>query len=272
MMTILFKKRKNISKNESDHKNLLYRDILNELETKFQNYDFGELAFDECFGFICKNCSNMQEAIIISSMLRQIEPTVSDIKLVYNLDDHYIDNLIQNKLSELRVLAYNKLEIQPNNEVIFFPGFHNDFTSSYSDLITRIEYLFEVKRNTKALLKDKIINTCFPHIINNNSLLYLLNYLSIKDSLIVCSSLDIADIDEEVLSSVYSYEDSYLVDIFDRYVYMIMNDLSQRIKKLEATEIETSYFDYNSLCNEYKDLYERINDTLDYLNIKNKTR
>lgn len=272
MMTILFKKRKNITNTESNNKNFNHRDILNELEIKFPNYDFGELAFDECFGFICKNSNSKEEAIIISSILRQIEPTINEIKTVYNLDDQHIDNLTQNKLSELRVLAYNKLEILPNNEVFFFPGFHNDFTSSYSDLITRIEYLFEVKRNTKTLLKDKIINIYFSHLVDNNSLLFLLNYLSIKDALIVCSSLDIADIDDEILSSIYSYEDSYLMDIFDRHIYLIMEDLSQRIQKLKSTQIETSYFDYNGLCCEYKDLYERINDTLDYLNNKRKKR
>ena len=104
-------KRKNITNTESNNKNFNHRDILNELEIKFPNYDFGELAFDECFGFICKNSNSKEEAIIISSILRQIEPTINEIKIVYNLDDQHIDNLTQNKLSELRVLAYNKLKM-----------------------------------------------------------------------------------------------------------------------------------------------------------------
>lgn len=272
-MTNLFK-RKNDIPNEKVQNNskFVYKELRDELESKFPNYDFGELAFDECFHFICRNSNNVKEAIIISSILRQIEPTVEDVKLAYSLDDEYINNISNKLLPELRVLANNYLDVPVNNDVTFFPGFKNDFNFIYIELINRIEYLFELKRNINLLLSDKTINNYVSQFINNKSLLFLLNYLSVKDSLIIASSLDIIDIDDDFIDSVYSFSDSDLEDIFDRYIYSIKDELYLRIKRLESIDIETSYFDYNSLCNEYKDLLERISDTLDYLNNKNKKR
>lgn len=271
----IFKKDTNTSNNQTQQNNQnisLYIKLKNELEKKFPNYDFSELAFDECFSFICKNTDGLKDAIIVSAILRQIEPTIKDVELVYSVDDQYINNIISNKIPELRVLAYKRLEEIPNEQVVFFPGFHNDFEPLYIELISRIEYLFEIKRNTKKLLSDKKIGNYVHQIVNDSSLLFLLNYLSIRDSLIVASSLDIIDIDDNTIASIYPFEDEDLKEIFDKNISMIINELSLRIQKLENVEIETSYFDYKGLCNQYKDLYERINDTLNYLKKQSKKR
>jgi hypothetical protein len=41
--------------------------------------------------------------------------------------------------------------------------------------------------------------------------------------------------------------------------------LNKRIEKLRSIEMETSFFDYYGLANQYEDLLERINDTKQYL-------
>ena len=262
----------NKEQQQNNKKRLSYTELKNELNQNFPDFDFSELAFNECFHFICKNTDNLKDAIIVSVILRQIEPTIKDIKLAYSVDNQYINNLINNKLPELKVLAYKRLKEIPNEQVAFFPGFYNNFEPLYIELISRIEYIFEVKRNVQKLLSEKKINNYAPQLINNSSLLYLLNYLSVKDSLIVASLLDIIDLDEDTITNIYPFEDYYLEEIFDKNISMIKSELYQRIQKLKNIEIETSYFDYNNLYNQYKDLYERINDTLDYIKNKHKKR
>lgn len=269
----IFKKKANVSVNEkqdNNNINLTYKELRKELEEKFPSYNCSELFLDECFGFICRNTDNIKEALIVSAILRQIEPTINDIKLAYSLDEEYINNIINNKLPELKVLAYKRLEELPNEQVAFFPGFHNNFEPLYNELIYRIEYLFEVKRNTKKLLSEEKITNYVPEIINNSALLYLLNYLSIKDSLILASSLNIISIDEDIISNIYPFDEYYLREILEKNISLIKSDLSEKIQKLETIELEVSHLDYESLCYEYKDLYERIDDTLDYLKNKNK--
>ena len=264
--------KKNVLNNEmkQNKKNIpSYIELNNELEKNFPDYDF---SFDECFSFIIKNTDSLKDAIIVSAILRQIEPTIKDVKLAYSIDDQYINNIINNELPQLRVLAYKRLEEIPNESVAFFPGFHNNFEPLYIELVSRIEYLFEVRRNTKKLLSEDKISNYAQQIINNRALLFLLNYLSVKDSLIVASSLDIIEIDDNTIASIYPFEENYLKEIFDKNISWIINELSVRIQKIENIEIETSYFDYTDLYNQYKDLYERINDTLHYLRNKNKRR
>lgn len=257
----------NLNKNK-----ISYKDLKDELDNKFPDYDFGELAFDECFHLIYNNIDNVKDIIIISSFLRQIEPSIEVIKSIYSVDEEYINRLLWNKLPLLRILAYDKCDNQQNNEVVFFPGFHNDFKASYGELANRIEYFFEIKRNTKKLLLDTNIKSFIDSIKNNSSFLFLLNYLSVKDSLLLASSLNIIDIDEDKLYDTYSFNENFLENIFDRYIFEIKDELNKRIQYYESIEIETSYFDYRTLCNDYKDLMNRIDDTLDYLKSTNRKR
>ena len=270
-----FKKNTNISNNkvqQSSNKILSYREIVQELEEKFPDYNWIHLAFDECFVFIYRNIGNLKDTLIISSILRQIEPTIKDVQLAYLIDNQYVNNLITNKLPELRVLAYRKIDECPNEQVLFFPDFHNDFGPLYSEFVGRIEYIFEVRRNTIKILSEEKIDKYVQKLTNNGALLFLLNYLSIKDSLIMASLLNIIDVDEDIIFEIYPFEDYYLEEIFDKNISIIKGELFERIKKLEVIEPETSYFDYDDLCNQYKDLYERINDTLSYLDNKYKKR
>ncbi len=71
---------------------------------------------------------------------------------------------------------------------------------------------------------------------------------------------------------MYPHETEYFENIFNKNITLIKICLSERITKIENTELETSRFDYIDLCNQYKGLEQRINDTIDYLIDKPKRR
>ncbi len=191
---------------------------------------------------------------------------------VYSVDEKYVNRIVSEKVPQLKVLAYKRLEELPNEEVLFFPGFHNDFEPLYKDLIDRIEYLFEVKRNTQKLFSELSVRAYYSRLTDNSSFLFLLNYLSVKDALIIAISLDVVDIDVEEMQNIYPYDSDYFEKIFNKNIAQIKSDLCDRIKRLDNTEIGTSFFDYESLCNQYKELEQRVNDTMDYLRDRPKRK
>ncbi len=266
----------NSSKNNETQNNNIFQslsDIKKELEEKFPNYDsFEELAVDECWHFIYRTIKDFKDCLIIASLLRQIEPTAEEIMKAYFVNKDYVNNVIIEYIPQLRVLAYKILEELPNEKVAFFPYFHNNFEPLYKDLIDRMEYLFEVRRNIQKLFSELNGSDYYLRLINNSSFLFLLNYLSVKDALIIATSLDIIDIDEEEVQNMYPHEPEYFENIFNQNIALIKSYLSERITKLENTELETSHFDYIGLCNQYKDLEQRINDTINYLIDKTKKR
>lgn len=251
-------------------------DFRKELDEKFSDYDYfdlsGELAFDECFMFIYRNIKDLKDTLIIAAILRQIEPTIDAVKDVYSLDGGYVNRVVSEKIPKLKVLVYKRLEELPNEKVAFFPGFHNNFEPLYKDLIDRMEYLFEVKRNTQKLFSEFSVSAFYSRLTDNSSFLFLLNYLSVRDALIVAVSLDIVDISDEEIQSIYPYDSDYFETMFNKNVAWIKSSLSDRIKKLEIMEPETSHFNYDGLCSQYKDLEQRINDTIDYLRKRSKRR
>lgn len=277
IMFKLFKTNSDINKElQKDNILLSASDFRKELEEKFSEYDYfdlpGELTFDECFMFIYRNIKDLKDSLIIASTLRQIEPTVEDVMKAYSISEDYVNNVVNEIIPKLRVLSYKKLEELPNDKVAFFPDFHNNFEPLYKDLIDRIEYLFEVRRNIQKLFSELNEKKYYSSLINNSSFLFLLNYLSVKDGLIIATSLNIIDIDEEEVQDVYPHEPEYFENIFNTNIAFIESSLSERITKLENIDIETSHFDYEGLCNQYKDLEQRINDTMDYLRDKPKRK
>lgn len=260
--------------NEAQSNNTLlsFNDLKKELQEKFSDYDSFDklafLAFDECWYFIYKNIKDFKDTLIIASTLRQIEPTVEEVMKAYSLNEDYIKHVVSEKIPQLRLLAYKRLEELSNEDVAFFPGFHNNYEPLYKNLIVRMDYLFEVKRNTQKLFSELNGNGYCLSLANNSSFLFLLNYLSVMDALIVASSLDVIDIDDEEVQTMYPHETEYFQNIFNNNISLINNSLSERITNLENTELETSHFDYIGLCDQYKDLKQRIDDTIDYLKDK----
>ena len=273
----LFKKSSDINKNSNNNDILIsVNDFKKEVEEKFSDYDYfdlsGELTFDECFMFIYRNIKNLKDSLIIASTLRQIEPTIDVVMEAYSVNEDYVNRVISEKIPQLRVLAYKRLEGLPNEEVAFFPGFHNNFEPLYKDLIDRIEYLFEVRRNNQKLFSELNGNDYYLRLANNNTFLFLLNYLSVKDALIIATSLDVVDIDDDEVQTMYPHNADYFENVFNNNIALIRSSLSERITKLENTELEKSHFDYIGLCNRYKDLDQRIKDTIEYLRDKPKRR
>lgn len=250
-----------------------YKEFKEEMD-KFSEYiNSFELVGDECFWFIYRSVKkNIKDTLIIASYLKQIELPFEEIKKVYSIDDEYIENIINNEIPSLRVKAYKRLKGElPNETVAFFPGFHNNFEPVYIELIDRIEYLFEVKRNQKKIRTDLGDNEIISSIINNPAVLVLLNYLSVKDALIVASNLDLLDIDEEVINQIYSFNENDFRMIFDSVNTDYIKDmLIKRIEKLKNIEMETSFFDYQELLEQYEDLLNRINDTKEYYSNKRR--
>lgn len=273
----LFKKSPDINEETpKDNVFLSVEDFRKELDEKFSEYDYfnldGELMTDECFSFIYRNIKDLKDSLIIASTLRQIEPTIEEVMEAYSVNEEYVNRIVSENIPQLRVLAYKRLEELPNEKVLFLHDFHNNFEPLYKDLIDRMDYLFEVKRNTQKLFSELNGSDFYSRLINNSSFLFLLNYLSVKDALIIAISLDIVDIDEEEVQNMYPHEAEYFENIFNKNIALIKISLEERITKLENTELETSHFDYIGLCNQYKDLEQRINDTTDYLRKKPKGR
>ena len=257
--------KKDISNNTNDEN--LYQNFKEELN-KFNEYDsLSELPFDECFMFMYRNIKNMRDTLIVASFLRQIEVPIEEIKNVYRIDDEYIENIISNLIPSLLAKVYKRLEEElPNQTVAFFPGFHNNFEPLYIELIDRIEYLFEVRRNQQKIKKDLGNNEIVHQVLNNSSLLILLNYFSVKEALIVASNLNLLDIDEDKIQKIYPFDEDYFIQLlYSNNTTYISELLNKRIEKLRSIEIETSFFDYYGLADQYEDLLGRINDTKQYL-------
>ena len=263
-----FKKKKEANNLENTDNRDTYKEFKEEMQ-KFAEYDsLSEVPFDECFWFIYRNMKkDIKDTFIIASYLRQIEVPLEEIKKVYSLDDEYIENLINNEIPSLRVKAYKRLKEElPNETVAFFPGFHNNFEPLYIELIDRIEYLFEVKKNQRKIRTDLGDNEIISSIISNPAVLVLLNYFSVKGSLILASNLDLLSIDEDIIHQIYTFNEGDFRNIFESVNITYIEDLlTKRIEKLNNIEIETSFFDYQELSDQYEDLLNRINDTKKYL-------
>lgn len=267
----------NKSINEEKNQALSYKEIINELDEKFGDYDYNalqnELLLDECFVYIYRYLKNLKDSLIISSILKQIEISLEDIISAYNLDEGYVNKLVADKLPELRVLLYKEIEDLPNKKGFFGTDFNIEhYSALYQNLINRIEYFFETKRNINQILKVIKNEQHQSKLINNRSFLFLLNYFSIKDSLIIASSLDIIDIDEDEISNMYHYDEQYIENILNNHLDQIYNDLKERIQKLNNLDQETNNFEYQKLSTDYQDLLERIDDTLEYINNQHKRR
>lgn len=274
----LFKKPNNDEKSENTENKqnaenpnnpvIAMRLLEQELDDKFPDYNIMEsFGFDECFSFMYRNIKDLQNTLIIAAVLRQIEVPIEEVAEAYGVTEEYVSNVIQEQIPRLRVLANQRLESLPNEEYAFFPGMRPNFEPLYKELIARMDYLFEVRRNTKKLLTEI---PYFPSLTRNSAFLFLLNYLPARDALIVASSLNILDLDEDAIQRLYPFDTEYFESVLNRCVNLMRKELQERIGALEETELETSYFDYPELCSEYKDLLQRIDDTLAYL--KNKPK
>ena len=264
----VFKNKKEAKSLENTDNRNEYKEFKEEMQ-KFGEYDsLSELPYDVIFWFIYRNMKkDIKDTLIVASYLRQIEVPLEEIKKVYSLDDEYIENIIYNEIPSLRVKAYKRLKEElPNETVAFFPGFHNNFEPLYIELIDRIEYLFEVKRNQKKIRTDLGDNEIISSIINNPTVLVLLNYFSVKESLILASNLDLLSIDEDIIHQIYTFNENDFRKIFDSVNITNTEDLlTKRIEKLNNIEMKTSFIDYQELSDQYEDLLNRIDDTKKYL-------
>lgn len=263
-----FKKKKTVNNLEKTENENAYKNFQEEMQ-KFSEYDsLLELPFDECFNFIYRNMKkDIKDTLIIASYLRQIEVPLEEIKKVYSLDDRYIENLISNEIPALRVKAYNRLNNElPNGTVPFFPGLQNNFEPLYIEFIDRIDYLFEVKRNQNKLQNELGSTDVISSMLKNPSVLVLLNYFSVKESLIIASNLDLLNFDEDIIHQIYTFNESDFRNIFESISITYLEDLlTKRIEKLYNIQMETSFFDYQELLEYYEDLLNRIADTKKYL-------
>ena len=126
--------------------------------------------------------------------------------------------------------------------------------------------MFEVKRNQKKIRTDLGDNEIISSIISNPAVLVLLNYFSVKESLILASNLDLLSIDEDIIHQIYTFNENDFRNIFESVNITYIEDLlTKRIEKLNNIEMETSFFDYQELSDKYEDLLNRINDTKKYL-------
>ena len=269
--------KQNESNNEENNQMISYNSFVDEINEKFDNYDYfnlqNELSFDECFVFIYRYVKDVKDSLIIASILKQIEVSLEDIISTYSLEEEYVNKIISEKIPELRVALYKEIEELPNKKGLFGTDFNIEhYTPIYQELIDRIEYFFETKRNTNQILKVIKNEHQQSKLINNPSFLFLLNYLSMKDSLIIASSLDIIDLEEDEISNIYPYDNQYVENILKEKLNQIYDELSERIKKINSIEPETSYFEYEKLSTQYQDLLERIEDTLKYINSSLKKR
>lgn len=270
----MFKFFKKYSKSTEEPKGNAQYEILNgdelsmELEEKFPDsfgMDLGSLAIDECFMFLYHNIKNLKDTFIVASFLRQIEPIVEEVMVAYSVDREYVNKVISERIPGLRVQAYQKME-EPPKEVPFFPGYYNNFKPLYRDLIERMDYLFEVRRNMQKL-SHEVKGNSYLALYNNRAFLFLLNFLSVKEALIVAAALDTIEINYEEFPELQTFDDEYFKEVFNKVCTSIKNDLLERIAILEKKDdMEISFFDYVSLCEEYKDLLQRVEDTIKYLN------
>ena len=253
---------------------LSYR-LREELNEKFDDYCdlVNEITYDECFIFIYQNIKDLKDSLIIATALKQIEITLEDIMSAYSIEREYVNKLIADKLPELRVELYKEIEDLHNKKGFFGTDFNVEhYGPLYQELIERIEYFFEIKRNTNQILKVIKNEQHRSKLINNQSFLFLLNYFSIKDSLIIALTLEIIVIDEEEIENMYHYDEQYAENLLKNNLGQIYNDLKDRIQKLNNIEPETSCFKYQELSNQYQELLERINDTIEYINNLHKRR
>lgn len=126
--------------------------------------------------------------------------------------------------------------------------------------------MFEVKKNQKKIRTDLGDNEIISSIISNPAVLVLLNYFSVKESLILASNLDLLSIDEDIIHQIYTFNENDFRNIFESVNITYIEDLlTKRIEKLNNIEMETSFFDYQELSDKYEDLLNRINDTKKYL-------
>ena len=132
-------------------------------------------------------------------------------------------------------------------------------------MIDRIDYLFEVRRNQKKIRSKLSNNKIIDKIIDNSSLLLLLNYFSVQESLVIATNLDVLNVTEEDLQQVYTFNEDDFRRLFDSINISYIKDLlAKRIEKLKGIELETSFLDYEKLIEDYEDLLNRIDDTQKY--------
>ena len=259
-------------KDANSDKKIAYKDFKDEI-LKFSAYDStSRLLYDECFWFTYKSLKDIKSTFIILSYLRQIEAPIEEIKSIYGVDDNYIQNLVIHEMPLLRVKAYRRLQKIPKGITDFSKEWHPTLAPSLKELIDRLEYLIEVSKNQNKIKSELGDNIISQSILNNPSVLVLLNHFSLKDTLIISTNLDLLDVDEDVIYELYPFTESDFRELFksssiDDTTFV----LNKRIKKLKAVKPNTSFFNYQELLDNYQDLLERITDTKEYLsNLKQR--
>ncbi len=239
-----------------------------DIEKRFEDYvEVYDVSENDGFMFMYRNCKDMKDTLIIASYLNQINIPLKEIKKSYSINDEYIDNLVNNLIPQLKINAYKYLdEIIPNAPKPF--GWDNTkyLNSVYKELIDRIDYFFEIRRNQNKIKKSIKNEKLLQNIINNKELLVFLNYYSVKDALIVSSNLNLLDFDDEEVQKIYPYDQNYLKSLFEgQSIILIQELLKERIEILKNIDIGLSCFNYEELLEEYEDILNRINDTKEYL-------
>lgn len=262
----IFKKKKNKKNNNIQDTFNKFRADEEEAIKLFDDFSLRTDLSDEIFLFMYRNILNMKDTMIVASYLRQVEVSLEEVQRVYSLSNEYINSVITNIVPELRVKANDMIsEIIPNASKPY--GWDNTagLNLIYSEFVDRIEYIFEVDRNQKKI-QNELNNDEIVNIIKNNSaILILLNYFSVRESLIIAFNLGL--IDELLVNDIIdiSSEQNFNSLLSSSDMDLLKNLLIKRIKKLENIEPYTSYFEYEELTYEYENLLEAINDSKEYI-------
>ena len=224
---------------------------------------------DDFYLFIYRSVGNLKDSLIVASFIREIDENVEDIQRIYKLDDKYVDEVLTNNLPIIRQKAYDDMEYDRTHAPMFFSdlkGYRQDY---YKELTERIEYFFEIRRNNKKLEKENFDKDLLKILKNSRELNYLLNFLSVKDSLLIAYELNLIDLGDYEISDIYDYEQEYIDTLLKEKSKNIIKDLEERIQDADKKN-EKFYndFDYGQLANMYIDIENRIEDTLDYFENK----
>lgn len=259
----MFKFLKSENKTSVDeHKEILSKSVLEIelIQEKLSNYGFDFDANNRSFIFIYNLLNKkISDALIICSYLGINDIPQSILCKIFNLNEEYIDRLLNESLPTIRFEAYKLASESVNNEYAFFPGVKAGESNNYNDIGKRIDVKFQTNRLLKELKTKTDNKDVIDFFIKNEVYIFILDILTYKETLILLYGLGLMD------DEIVEYDDVLFKNIISNKIDDVIYILKEKINYIVQYNYINNYAD-DKLLEEYQMILNAIDQSKKYIN------
>ncbi len=261
----MFKFLKSENKNQTslkDYNEKLSKSVLEIklIQEKLSNYGFDFDANNRSFIFIYNLLNKkISDALIICSYLGINDIPRNFLSEIFNLNEEYIDRLLNDYLPTIRFEAYKLARESVNKEYAFFPGVKTGESNYYNDVGRRVDVKFQTNRLLKELKTKTDNKDVIEFFIKNEIYIFMLDILTYKETLVLLYGLGL--IDDEIVE----YDDVLFKNIINNKIDDVVYTLNEKINYIVQYSYINNYADDN-LLEEYQMILNAIDQSKKYIN------